>query len=464
MRKFVLVLTVSIFIAGLVGCEKFVSGFDTNPLSPVDASASTTFVGAQLNYMTIIEGNASYISAVWTQQVRGADRQMLQIQTYQTTTDDYNTDWVNGYAGVLSNLRIVQGKCTTPSLANLKGAAEVLEGLHMGTVAALWGDVPYKEAIQYPNLTPVFDGQLSVYADVQAVLDKGIVDLNSNPAPLAQDAFSLAGVSARWVKLAHSSKARYLMHVARSQGYSATILNQIIAEAQQGIVSTAGSEDAFTTHGTNQGQNQNLWYDFLRVNRTGYMDATVAGTFVIPMLQARKFDGKSNEAGRLGFYFNPTLTDLNTTATGAYANSAGYPLFRASETHLLMAEAYVRLGNTASALAELNFARTYNNSVLKNTSAMFAPGDFATTAALQQAIFNETYLSLMHQVEAFNFMRRIEYAISYKDSLGATKTIAPTRGTIFPQRVLYSTTEGTSNPNQPVEVANGQFNRTPANK
>ena len=49
MRKFIVLLTVSVFIAGLVGCEKFVSGFDANPLSHVDASASTTFVGAELN-------------------------------------------------------------------------------------------------------------------------------------------------------------------------------------------------------------------------------------------------------------------------------------------------------------------------------------------------------------------------------------------------------------------------------
>ncbi len=464
MRKIILVLTVSIFIAGLVGCEKFVSGFDSNPLSPVDASASTTFIGAELNYVLFTEAYPAFVSAMWTQQIHGADRQFLQLQTYQTTTDDISNDWNIAYAGALSNLRIVQGKCTSPALANLKGAAEILEGLHMGNVAALFGDVPYSQAIQYPNLTPVFDGQMAVYTAALGVLDQGITDFNSNLAPLAQDMLSLAGVGTRWVKLAHSAKARYLMHTARSQGYSATVLNQVIAEAQQGILSTTGSEDANATHGTVQSQNQNLWYSFMVVDRSGYMDATVAGTFAIPMMQARKFDGKSNEAGRLGFYFNSTLTNLNTTTTGAYAVSASYPIFRASETHLLIAEAYIRLGNTASALTELNNARTYNNSVFKNTSTLYVASDFATPAALQQAILNETYLSLMHQVEAFNFMRRIDYAISYKDSAGTTKTIAPTRGTIFPQRFIYSTSEATTNPNQPAVPTDGLYIRTPANR
>jgi hypothetical protein len=264
------------------------------------------------------------------------------------------------------------------------------------------------------------------------------------------------------VKLGYSAKARYLMHTARAAGYSATILNQVIAAAQLGILSVTGSEDAMATHGTIQAQNQNLWYSFMIQDRTGYMDA--ATTYVIPMLRAMKFDGKSNEAGRLAFYFNPAQNNLNTTATGAYAISASYPIFRASETHLLMAEAYVRLGNTASALTELNNARTYNNTVFKNTSAAFVAADFPTPAALQQAIFNETYLSLMHQIEAWNFLRRVDYAVAYKDSLGATKPLTLTKGTEWPQRFLYSTTEGTSNPNTPAEPVNGQFVRTAANK
>lgn len=462
MRNFIIILTVAIFLAGLVGCEKYVSGFEANPLLPADASALKNFVGAQLAYDVVQEGFCSFLSAVWSQQIYGADRQFIAYQTYTVTTDDFVNDWPTGYANCLANLRVVEDKAGSAGQLNLKGAAEILEGVHMGTVAALWGDVPYSEACSPPNFTPHFDPQLSVYTAVQKVLDQGIADFNSNPSPLAQDAFNLAGSPTRWVKFAHSAKARYLMHTARSQGYSATLMNQIISEAQQGITSLTGSEDAMMTHGTIQGQNQNLWYSFMAQDRTGYMDAST--TFVIPMMKAMKFDGKSNESGRLAFYFNAAQNNLNTTSTGAYAVSAQYPLFRASETHLLMAEAYVRSGNTASALTELNFARTYNNNVFKNTSAAFVAADFPTPAALQQAILNETYVSLMHHTETFNFLRRIDYAISYKDSAGVTKTMAPTKGVAWPQRFLYGTSEINANPNCPPEPTNGQFNKTAANK
>jgi hypothetical protein len=334
----------------------------------------------------------------------------------------------------------------------------------MGTVAAVWGDVPYSEACQPPNYTPKYDGQLSVYSQVQTTLSQGITDFTANLVPLSQDALSLNGSATGWVRLAHSAKARYLMHTARSQAYSATILNQVITEANLGILSVTGSEDVMMTHGAVQNGNQNLWYDFMESARTGYMNA--ATTFVIPMLEARRFDTKSNETGRLAFYFSGT--DLNRSANGAYAIDASYPIFRASETHLLMAEAYQRIaGNTtvdANALAELNNARTYNNNVFGNTSQAFVAGDFASGADLLQAIFNETYLSLMHQIEAWNFLRRVDYAISYKDSAGTTHALATTQGTLFPQRYVYSSTEAASNPKQPVEPADAQFVKTAANQ
>ena len=461
MRKLITILIVSIFIAGLVGCEKYVSGYETDPLSPADANALKTFVGAELSYIAFTEGFPAYIASVWAQQINGADRQFTAYQVYAVTSEDFNNDWSTAYTGALSNLRVVEGKAAATGQLNLKGAAEILEGLHMGTVAAVWGDVPYSEACQPPNYTPKYDDQLSVYTQVQTVLDKGIADLNSNLTPLAQDALSIAGSATKWVKLGHSAKARYLMHTARHALYSATVLNQIKTEASQGILSLTGSEDAMMTHGTVQNGNQNLWYDFMISSRTGYMDAAV--TFAIPMMQASKFDGKSDESGRLNFYFDLTATPvaLNTT-NGAYAINASYPAFRASETHLLLAEASYRLGDAATALTELNNARTYNNNVFKNKSTAFVAADLPG-ASLLQAIFNEEYLSLMHQIEAWNFLRRVDYAVAYKDAAG-THTLKIIQGTTFPERFVYSSTEAASNPNQPVEPPNAQFNRTAANK
>jgi hypothetical protein len=274
---------------------------------------------------------------------------------------------------------------------------------------------------------------------------------------------SYSGNVALWKKAGFSAKARYLMHVARKNAYAAADLNAVIAAANQGILSLTGSEDLMLTHGTVQGGNMNNWYAFFAVDRTGYMDAST--TFVIPMLKARKLDGKSDEAGRLAAYFDGT--NLNTT-DGVYQPDSPYPVIRAAETHLLLAEANIRLGNSAAALTELNNARTYANNVFKNTSKAFVAADFAAAGSLQQAILNEEYVALMHQLEAFNFVRRVNYAISYSDTAGTkvmhTVTMAPTHGTQFPQRFYYSSDEINANVNTPAQTTNDLYVKTTVNQ
>jgi hypothetical protein len=462
MRKTSIFITLVLLIVALVGCEKFTNGYDTNPLRPSDADPLSIFIGAELGYTLFTEGFTSQIGSIWTQQIAGADRQFTGYQTYTSTTSyDFANDWILAYSSAFANLKIVESK--SAGMPNLRGVARILEGIHMGTMTALWGNIPYSEANNPAITAPHYDAQLSVYTAVQTVLSAGITDL-TNAANIARDMSSYGGNVSLWAKAGHSAKARYLMHVARHNSYAAADLNAVITEAQLGILATSGAEDLMLTHGTVQGGNQNIWYSFFVQDRTGYMDAS--STFVIPMMMARSLDGKSNEKGRLNFYFDTTSSPfgINTT-TGAYTIDANYPIIRASETHLLLAEAYARLNN-ASALTELNNARHYANTVFGNTSTDFVAGDFATPAALLQTILNEEYLALMHQLEAFNFVRRVNYAISYTDTTGGTThTVAmtPAHGTAFPQRFFYSSDEINANVNTPPQTTNDLYLKTTVN-
>ncbi len=469
MKNTITIAIATLLIAGLIGCEKYTSGFDSNPLAPVDASAQKTFVGAELGYIEFTEGFPAFISAIWSQQIHGGQRQFSAYDVYTVNNQDFSNDWFNAYVRVLANLKTVETKTAASGDLNMKGAAEILEGVHMGTVTAVWGDVPYSQAGQPgTTLTPVYDAQQSVYAAAQASLSAGITDMTTSNTPLTQDAFSMGGSVTRWVKLAHSAKARYYMHVARSAGYSSAALNSVLTEAAQGILALNGSEDAMMTHGITYLGNMNLWYSFLVNDGSGYMDASP--NFAYPMMKRMSYTGsKTQEAGRMAKYYNSTGTDLNyTSTTGAFYQSASYPIIRASETHLLLAEANQRLAGTTNvdptALAELNNARTYNNNIFGNTSQPFVPGDFADGAALLQTILNEEYLSLMSQIEAWNLVRRIDYGITYKDSAGASYSLAPRQGTQWPERFVYSVDELNANPNMPPEAAGAQYIKTWANQ
>jgi len=461
------IFLIVLMIAGLAGCERYVSGYDTNPLAPQSADASKVFVDAQLGYVMFTEGFCSQVAAMWTDQLRGVKLQFTAYNGYTISEGEFKTDWSLAYASTLKNLRLVQS--AGDASQGLRGAAGILEGHHMANVAAMWGDVPYSEAIQVAtNTTPHFDKQEAVYTQALATIDRGIADLTAKAGVVFQDAFSYNGNVAQWAKFAHSAKARYLMHLARAKGsvssYDVATLNSVITEANQGILATNGVDDLLFLHGSTWHGNMNLWHSFGVWDRSG--NTNVAGAFVVTMLKNRQWDGKSSETGRLAYYFNAAGTDLNYTKGGAYDAGASYPGFRASETRLLLAEAYARLGNTASALTELNAARTYNNAIFGNASAAFVAADFPTPAALLQAILNEEYLALMHQMEVFSLLRRIDYKITYRDQSGAVYSLQPKRGTVFPYRFLYSADEVTANTNTPAEALGvlDQFTRTWANR
>src|SRR5207245_10920903 len=105
------------------------------------------------------------------------------------------------------------------------GIAKVLEGLMMGTAAAVWGELPYSEALTPGVESPKLDSQQSIYAAVQARLDEGITALTAaaagatgNCSPSGGDvmycatAVSRATQLGRWIRAAHTLTAPLRLH------------------------------------------------------------------------------------------------------------------------------------------------------------------------------------------------------------------------------------------------------------
>ncbi len=448
------VIAAMLFGVVLAGCKSFTKGYDSNPdASTSGASASYLFPGAQASFDLFQEGFPSMLSALWAQQATGAASQFTGYYNYTITSQDFQNDWPIAYDNVLYNLRATEKVANAAGESNLEGAAKIVEGTLMGTVADLWGDVPYSQAAQ-PSvyLHPKYDKQDSVYTQVQAVLDAGIAEITSDNNPLSADIFSSAGDQHIWLAAAHTAKARFLMHAARHDNYTPSEMQAVIAQCQAGILATDGSQDMMFTHaqGVYNGD-MNIWCSFIDYDRGGYMDASE--TFIIPMMQAASLDGKTNYTGQLDYYFIPADGAFNDGAHGAFSETSPYPIFRASETHLLWAEAAARSGDDVTALAQLNLARVYNNNVFGDSSAAYVATDpqVSTPASLLQTIINTEYISLMSQIEAFNLVRRVGYNIQYTDSTGAVHKMAPIHGSQFPQRFFYPINEVNTNPNMPTQ-------------
>lgn len=466
------VAILAFFGVAIVGCTAFTKGYSNNPYGATSSDAPSLFKGSEGAFDEFMEGFPSQISSLWGQAVTGASSQFRGYYVYQTSAQDYSNDWLTAYTNVLYNLRLTENQAKAGGQYNLEGAALVLEGLQMGTVTALWGSVPYSQAAE-PSVTttPKFDPQLQVYSEVQTTLDSGIALLTKYSATLPADIFSSQGNASEWIAAGYTAKARYEMQAARHDGYTATELNNVINWAKQGVIATDGSQDFMFMHsGGVYNGDMNLWYSFANYDRPGYVGA--AGNFPAPMaLALSSTDSLTNDSGWVNFYYDSTTgySDLNygTSYTpAAFTGTSQFPIIRASEGNLLIAEAYARLNDLPDALTYLNNAREYDDNVYGDKSKPYSITDpqVKTQSAMLQTIFNAEYLNLFPEVELFNFLRRVDYDVKYDTSSGGTPVaLTPTNGNQFPQRLFYPTNELTANPNTPNQGASDLYKPTAVN-
>lgn len=444
--------------ASLVAClmlaacsinESFVDGFDQDPNLPTDAPTEKVFIAGQVGAIVFHEGYAARIANMWSQHFVTDENQYLTIYNYGVTAQDFDPIWSVAYVRALANLRVAQAKAAADGgKENLVAVAQINEALLMGTVAALFGDVPYREAADDQINDPVFESQLRVYEQVLALLDDAIEELAGSPRNLSGgvDIYSFAGRAGRWVKAAYTLKARFHMHMS---GVDPSNLQRVIDATSLGIDEAGGRGDLRILHGTVVNEDVNLWSAFTSDRAWLFAE----GGHALTLLNQRN-NSKTDESGRISQLFVAGLKFPNITR-GAFKPDSPFPLVTYVENQLLRAEAFARLGNDADALEALNRARAANKTVYGGPYDALSMQDFATGEyagkTLLQEILDETYLAYIASIEAFNFVRRVDYPIT------------PVTGSRIPQRFLYANTEINANSNAPQPIP-ALMDPTPVNQ
>lgn len=478
-------------VFSLLSCEKLVEGLEKDPNNPSDAPTELMLTGAQVGIASLMEGELSRLASMWTGQFTGTDRQYVPLANYNTTAGDFDTPWANVYY-TLAQLRIIQAKSVARNEPYQRGIAQVLEAYLMGTTAALWGNVPFSQAADDNNRTPVYDSQSAVYASVQTLLDQAIVNLNaaSGISPGARDIL-YGGNRPLWRLAANTLKARFYLHTKQ-------YANAVTA-ATNGISSPASS--MYITHGDAYLQNFNFWYSFLVYDRAAYMGASnentgqrVLGHRLLDATSANyRGNAKTDESGRFGYYYldgaigegiyttsDPNfLTDFDwgtpTTFNGFFAANKSYPLITYEENQLILAEANARLNNLPAALTALNNVRAFLDAgtfLLESTDYnvgnydAYVLADFSAAGmensngaltqqnAMIREILEERYLTLFGQIEVFNDVRRTASETTLR------VPVLPNAGSSIPQRLLYPQNEiNTNSANVPSPLP-GLFDKT----
>lgn len=409
---------------------------------------------------------------IWLNQANGENRQYVSLNDWNlSTASTFDDSWNQAYVNCITNAKITAEKATKELNPRLVGAAQVIEAHCMGTITSLWGDAPYSELdITGKNLTPKYDSQTVIYTSLQALLDKAIVNLNATTGkgiPADKDLY-YSGSAAKWLKLAHSLKSRYYLHV---KDYTKAKENALL-----GIDNA--NDDFKAQFGTGYLQSFNPFYSFLVYDRDDYMSGdSYAARLLDPSTTLHRGNAKTDESARFAFtyhdvYFSPYALNIYCKfdwgeENGKFGGDSAMPMVTYGEMLLIIAEADARASfsaglssyNTYRALLNTGYSIGIENSgygsgtfaYLAYDAADFSAGGMENktgTALTQQnalirEIFEEKYIYLMGSYESFTDFRRSNNAAQIQLKAGKAGT---------PQRFLYPQVEINANPNTPSPV------------
>jgi hypothetical protein len=411
------------------GCSNWLSDPEatTNPNRPTISTPDQLLVATETAQTQQYTSDLARTVCVWMQQCAGTDRQYRQLGLYQYGEDAYNGPFGGIYTGGgLIDIRAIQARADSTKDEVYGGIARVLEAMTVGIGTDIWGDIPYSEAVSNA-VTPKLDPQEQVYAAIQAKLDTAVTMLTAKTGagPGGADLF-YGGDATKWLRLAHTLKARYYLHVAERQGTPG--YQSALTEAQKGLQ----KGDDMRSYQSEDPNEQNSWYQFIVIQRSGYMSP---GAFLVNALQSR------NDP-RLAQYFEPNSQGQYVGAAPGQQGSASIsefdpdrtgpafrqPIVTAAENNLIIAEAAFKLGQTSLALSALNAERA--------DAGLSSVG--STTLA---DIMTEKYIALFQSPEVWNDWKRT-----------CIPALTPAQGTTggIPERLLYAQAERNTNPNVPL--------------
>ena len=465
MKKYIKKISYVALLLCLVNCEQYLD-VNEDPNVAIDVPAELLLKSMLLADTQIQSGHLMRISQFWTGQMVGIANLYDRINDYIISPEEGNDMWAFMYHGIMTQNNIIQAN----SEDNLvKGIANVVEAHAIGSMASMFGDVPYSEVGTVEDAA--FDGQVAVYQAAQTLLNDALAQLTLVPsARRFSDDILLNGNPTAWIQVANTLKARYFLATRQYP--------EAYASAQSGI-STANNSlryaAAYSGYGSTN-ENSSLYFLILTGSRAG--DLTFNGSFADGLLNptniSSRNNAKTNESRRRDYL---TLDEAGINANRLSWKSATMPLVTYEENLLILAETGFRTLGFNEGLTRLNAlrARLRSGSAFLGAPALslqyddYVAADFnaggienttsiAPDRALLREIVEEKYVSTFGTLVTFDDIRRIR-ATDNDVSIPLT----PNSGAKFPERMLIAQDEINGNSNAPSPIPD-IYTKTPVNQ
>lgn len=461
-------LILSLLLLMSVGCKKLVDGINDNPneVSSDSFEAGVLLLkGIELANISVQAGHQNRIAGMWCGQTRGLILLYKSLAEYNISAEETNGLWQNAYQGVVKQARLLrQQTASSPKAKQYAGITKVLEANAIGTLASMFGDIPFTEISNEAIADPKFDSQKFVFAQLQIMLDEAIADLGASTNSLVTEDLMLAGNTVRWAKVARTLKARLYIYTRE--------YDKAYQEALLGILAPADAL-VFTPPAIGNGS-QNL--NFKMINqRGGYWGFT--GSYLDVLMGSKRNNTKTQENARLAYYRFDGVSATNNK--GIAAINTPMTIIGYEENTLILAETAVRTGKIAIGLTQLNNLRAYLaggrafiklnvNDALKYDAYVLADFEkngienkdgLETERALLREIIEERYVSGFTGLLGFDDLRRLG---SKEKDIAVLPPFNSSTVSQYPQRFIIAQSELSANENAPVDA--GIFALTEVNK
>ncbi len=405
---------------------------DTDPVNPLDVRIELLIPSVTAGVPYYTNGtDLGWISSVFVEYTTGTFSKMRSVDRRQNINSKLaNNAWLNVYTGPLKNLKIIidKGSFGGEEEGNWKyvGIAQVLYAYTFSVVTDIWGQVPFKEALEGADgRKPAYDKQQEIYDDLHIMLDSAIVNLQktSIQTPGEEDLI-YQGKTEKWVKAAWALKARLYNHCSkRKPQESATNALNCIKNA----FDSPDDDMVFSEwSGSDDINNQNPWYRHheergeLSISKTiydlmnGLRDPRIpvyfdtAKVFIFsPFIPAPNGTADEDAAG----------TKYSKIAEGFLYEDVPLPMLTYEEMMFIKAEAELRLNNKplANNAYEMALAAALERTEISDIESLYYRIQNSVSPSQEgislRHIIQQKYIALYpyQSIEAYNDFRRTGY-------------------------------------------------------
>ncbi len=447
MKNYYIIFLIALFFS----CSADLEDMNVDVKNATEAPAETFFNNALKNLSDTMSGITYGANGNPFNTTRLLAQQISSVTYNEGTTYYSNFTWNEVYMDILNNLgqstEVIENSETIgPANANQLAIIEIVEVYTFGKLVEAFGDIPYTQALDVDNISPTYDDEEAIYADLIARLTTAVAALDESQGSWNQDILYNGDVSG-WKRFGSSLLLQMGMRIIDA---NPTLGTEAVTTALPNIF-TSNADIAQIEHLESQPNTAELWTDLAVGNRRDFVGCDVFVDYMNDLEDPRRTVFFQEVDGTDGVYLgSPSgLTvayfDYSRFGTLFYQPTTPVILLDYATIEFLLAEAAER------SIAGVTDAEGHYNEAIRASFDYYGLGDsadaylanpdvaYATAPGTwKEKIGMQKWVALFNQgLEAWTEYRRLDYPILEAPPQSFVSTV--------PVRLTYPISEQTLN-------------------